>query len=599
METNFQEQLAWASFFSQWVQRMQTLHSLCLKKTASKEMTLDWEGAFELFQTTLKEIPFDFQTFSKDFQSFSEEISTLLQDILSEKKSENFGPDKRFTSSLWQTHPVYRVLHQNYLLFCGQIERHLSNMTDMDQSQKRKLFFYAKQFMDALSPAHFVMTNPEVLQMTFQTQGQNIIEGLDRLIEDMQRNESVFQISMTDLGTFSLGENIATTPGHVIYENALMQLIQYEPQTETVHKTPLLIIPPWINKYYILDLNPGQSLIRWLVQQGYTVFTISWVNPDASYANKQFEDYLLEGPLTALDVILKATGESGVHAVGYCIGGTLLACMLCYLAHHGQDRVVSGTYLTTLLDFSEPGDLGVFVDEKQIASLEALMEKNGFLDGKVLANLFNSLRANDLVWSYYIQHYLQGAKPAPADVLFWNSDSSNLTKASHGFYLRNFYLENRLARGNLRLSGAPMNLGSIQVPAYFLSTEQDHIAPWKSTYQGMKLHGGHSTFVLSGSGHVMGVINSPVKNKYYYYTQPGSRRYQKADSFLKHAQKKSGSWWMHWNAWLQKHSDDKVLPRWPGENGLSILEPAPGSYAKNIRRNLLRKSRLFSKGNFR
>lgn len=582
IKTTSLDQLAWMSFFSQWSQRIQTLHRLYLQQAGSQQTALNWVLAFELFQKMLKEVSFDVQSLSKECLSYTEETAALVQAIASGTSSDLNRFDKRFTADIWQTHPLYRWLHQHYLVLCAQIERCLSNIKNLDRETEKKLHFYTKQFLDALSPGHFMMTNPEILETTLKTQGQNIIQGLDHFIEDMERSEGKFQISMTDLSAFTLGENIATTPGKVIYQNALMQLIQYEPQTEHVYKKPLLIIPPWINKYYILDLNPQQSLVNWLVQKGYTVFMISWINPDASYAHKGFEDYLLEGPIAALDAILEATGEREVHALGYCIGGTLLACMLSYLAYHGQNRVVSGTYLTTLLDFSEPGDLGVFMDEKQIASLEALMEKEGFLDGKTLAHLFNSLRANDLVWSYYIKHYLKGAAPLPMDILFWNADSTNLPQAMHRFYLRNMYLENRLIQpGGIQLAGIPMDLKSIKIPVYFLSTEQDHIAPWKSTYAGMQLHAGPSTFVLGGSGHVVGVINSPEKNKYHYYTH--ERKYRKAESFIKHAKRHSGSWWDHWEAWLRKHGDQTVTQRQPGEGNLCVIESAPGSYAKNCR----------------
>lgn len=559
---NATDQLAWMSFFSQWTQRIQTLHRLYLQQVGSKETAHLWTPTFDLLQSVFKEA-------TSDYLPYPEEGALLS----------NFDPlDKRFRGDLWQTHPFYLWLHQCYLILCSQIERRLSSIKNLDPSTKKKLHFCTKQLLDALSPGHFVMTNPEVLQITLQTQGQNIIQGLDHFIEDIARTEGQFQISMTDLNAFTLGKNIATTKGRVIYQNTLMQLIQYEPQTKHVYKEPLLIIPPWINKYYVLDLNKEQSLVNWLVQKGYTVFMISWVNPDAHYAETQFEDYLLEGPLAALDVIFKIAGIVQIHAVGYCIGGTLLACLLSYLAYYGQSqKVLSGTYLTTLLDFSEPGDLSVFIDEQQINSLEKLMEKQGFLDGKTLGHLFNSLRANDLIWSYYIKHYLQGNVPLPMDVLFWNADSTNLPKAMHRFYLRNMYLENRLIQpGGIQLAGVPIDLKSVQIPVYFLSTEQDHIAPWKSTYAGMHLHSGPSTFVLGGSGHVLGVINAPGKNKYHFYTN--KRKYRKPETFIKNAQRHLGSWWEHWEAWLRSQSGGQTVCQRKVKQGIGS---APGTYTEN------------------
>ncbi len=587
MEYNANEaldQIAWTHFFSRFSNRMQTLYQVYLQKNWAHDTAQVWAPAFDLLQTVLKQASFDFQQVSENYQAYTQAVSDLLSSIALGKAPETYDkPDRRFNSDLWKNHPLYRWLHQHYLLICQQIEQQITQIQGLDRETERKLRFYIKQFLDAISPGHFFITNPDLLQITFQTQGENIIQGLDRFIEDIDRSDGKLQISMTDLTAFKVGENIATTPGKVIYQNDLMQLIQYTPQTTQVYQKPLLIIPPWINKYYILDINPKQSMVNWLVQQGYTVFIISWINPNASYANKDFEDYLLEGPIAALTAIEQATGEQEVNAVGYCIGGTLLGCTLSYLTHHQQqNRITSATYLTTLLDFSDPGDLGVFIDEKQLQALETIMEKQGFLDGQTMAHLFGSLRANDLIWTYYVKHYLEGKAPMPMDILFWNADSTHLPAAMHRFYLRNMYLHNRLVEpGGIELAGTPIHLNAIKTPVYFLSAEQDHIAPWQSTYLGRHFHGGPTTFVLAGSGHVMGVINSPGKNKYYYYTE--KRKVKHPDIFIKNAKRNEGSWWNHWEKWMRRHSGNSVAARIPGKGQLPALEAAPGTYAKGCR----------------
>jgi polyhydroxyalkanoate synthase len=386
---------------------------------------------------------------------------------------------------------------------------------------------------------------------------------------------------MSDLKAFKLGQNIATTPGKVIFQNDLMQLLQYQPSTEQVHLKPLLVVPPWINKYYILDLSPANSFIKWAVDQGHTVFLISWVNPDERLAHKIFDDYLLEGPLTALDVIEKITGQREVNAVGYCLGGTLLAITVAYLAAKKDDRILSGTYFTTMLDFSEPGELGIFLDEEQISLLEEKMKEKGYLDGSSMATTFNMLRANDLIWSFYVNNYLLGNEATAFDLLYWNSDSTRMPAKMHSFYLRNMYQQNLLIQPNgISLNGQGIDLSLINTPGYFVSTQEDHIAPWKSTYKGIHLLSSPVKFILGGSGHIAGIINPPVKNKYFYYTNNKAKTTKNPDSWLSGAKTMQGSWWNDWAKWISGYAGEKIPARIPGTGLYPALEDAPGSYVK-------------------
>ncbi|NTU77238.1 MAG: class I poly(R)-hydroxyalkanoic acid synthase, partial [Alphaproteobacteria bacterium] len=448
----------------------------------------------------------------------------------------------------------------------------------------RKIDFFTRQMVDAIAPSNFWLTNPEVLRATIETGGENLIKGLENLLEDMERGEGQLAISMTDPSPFRFGENIAITKGKVVFQNELMQLIQYAPLTDTVHKTPLLIVPPWINKFYILDLKPKNSFIRYMVEQGHTVFCISWVNPDERHAAINFDDYMSLGLLAALREIGRLTGETQANVVGYCIGGTLLACTQAWLKAMGdkapQDlpAIASATYLVTLIDFAEPGDLGVFVDEDQIEVLEARMAPKGYLDASVMSMTFSLLRANDLIWSFVVNNYLMGREPFPFDLLYWNSDSTNLPAAMQSFYLRNMYLKNKLVEdGGIAMKDAPINLRRIDTPTFCLSTRDDHIAPWQSTYAATQIYNGPVTFVLSGSGHIAGVVNPPANDKYGYWTNPQTPAHP--DDWLKDAEAHNGSWWPRWVEWLKPYAGDQVPARQPGADG-NAIEDAPGSYVR-------------------
>ncbi|KAA2212642.1 PHA/PHB synthase family protein [Teichococcus oryzae] len=487
--------------------------------------------------------------------------------------------DRRFKHEAWRENEVFDFIRQSYLLSARYITNVAQAADDLDPRTAQKIDFYTRQFVDALSPSNFLMTNPEVLRKTAETGGENLLRGLQNLLTDLERGKGRLRIRMTDEKQFRIGETIAVTPGKVVFQNALIQLIQYTPTTEKVLKRPLLIIPPWINKFYILDLRPRNSFIRWAVEQGHTVFVISWVNPDETLAAKSFEDYMLEGPYAALDAIAQATGEKAVNAIGYCLGGTLLGCTLAHMAAKRDNRIRSATFFTTMLDFAEAGELSVFIDEEQLQSLESRMQKRGYLEGREMATTFNMLRANDLIWSFVVQNYLMGQEPFPFDLLFWNDDSTRMPAAMHSFYLRRMYQQNDLVKpGGITLAGVPLDLSKIKVPAYFLSTREDHIAPWKSTYRGTQLLSGPVRFVLAASGHIAGVTNPPSSGKYSHWV--GDSLPSSPGEWFEAATELAGSWWPDWQRWVAAQDKAQVPARQPGSGALPALEDAPGSYVK-------------------
>jgi polyhydroxyalkanoate synthase len=486
--------------------------------------------------------------------------------------------DRRFKDAAWEENDVFSYIKQSYLLASRWMQNTVNDVDDVDDKTKEKADFYTRQFISALSPTNFALTNPEVVRATIETRGENLINGLKNMLKDMERGKGSLRISQTDYDKFVIGENIATTPGKVIFRNEMMEVIQYTPATDTVVKRPLLFVPAWINKFYIVDLRPKNSWVKWAVDQGHTVFMISWVNPNAELAEKSFENYVTDGTVKALDAVEQATGEKEVNAVGYCIGGTLLAATMAYLSAKGDDRIKSGTFFTTMLDFSEPGELGVFIDEETISYLEQKMAERGYLDGAEMASTFNMLRENDLIWSFVINNYLLGNDPFPFDLLYWNSDSTRMPYAMHSFYLRNFYQNNNLVKpGNIKLAGQPIDLSKIKTPTYFLSTREDHIAPWTSTYKGTQILGGNNRFTLAASGHIAGVINPPAGNKYCYWTN--AKTPANPDDWLKNAAAKDGSWWPDWDAWAKKLSGKEMVPaRQPGGGKLKVIADAPGPY---------------------
>jgi len=487
--------------------------------------------------------------------------------------------DRRFKDDAWNEHEVFDFIKQSYLLSARYVQDVVTHVDGLDSKTAQKVDFYSRQFVDAMSPSNFLLTNPEVLRKTAETGGENLLKGLNNLLGDLERGKGQLRIKMTDMDAFKVGENIGVSTGKVIYQNDLMQLIQYDPSTETVLKRPLLIAPPWINKFYILDLRPRNSFVRWAVSQGHTVFVISWVNPDEKLAEKGFEDYMKEGYLAALDAIELATGEKQVDAIGYCLGGTLLASTLAYMAIKRDDRIKTATFFVTMMDFREAGELSVFIDEEQLQALEEKMNKQGFLDGSHMATTFNMLRANDLIWSFVVNNYLLGNDPFPFDLLYWNADSTRMPARMHSFYLRKMYQENLLAKPNgITLDGVPIDLANIKVPAYFLSTREDHIAPWKSTYRGTQLLGGSKRFVLAASGHIAGVVNPPDGGKYGHWINQDLP--SGPETWFEGATEIAGSWWPDWHRWTVSFGREEVPARHPGDGKLQPIEDAPGGYVK-------------------
>ncbi|SDM78314.1 polyhydroxyalkanoate synthase [Franzmannia pantelleriensis] len=494
--------------------------------------------------------------------------------------------DRRFKDPAWQEEPFYQALLQQYLLFSRSVEELVASLDGLPEDKHRSLAFYARQCVSAMSPSNFVTTNPEVMRRTLETKGQNLIDGMARLREDLANSAEGINVTMTDRSAFQIGENVAVTPGEVVYENELIQLIQYHPTTEKVFKTPLLIVPPWINKYYILDLREDNSLVKWLVDQGHSVFLISWRNPGPEQRDLTWADYMQMGPIDAMGAIEQACGEKSVNLVSYCIGGTLAASTVAYLTSTRRGRKVkSVTYMATLQDFSDPGEIGVFLSEPVLQGLERQLEADGYLDGRVMAFSFNLLRENDLFWSFYISNYLKGEQPAAFDLLYWNTDGTNLPAGTHAWYLRHMYMENRLIEpGGIELDGVKIDLRKISTPSYFVSAKEDHIAKWNSTYGGTQLPKGPVTFVLGGSGHIAGIVNPPAKNKYGYWTNESLP--ESPGEWLESATFNEGSWWPHWQAWVTENGyadpdPKKLVPaRVPGEGELALLEPAPGRYVR-------------------
>jgi polyhydroxyalkanoate synthase subunit PhaC len=483
--------------------------------------------------------------------------------------------DNRFRDDDWSSNFLFDYIKQSYLIAARHIQHSVAGVEQLTPESEKKVAFFTRQFVDALSPSNFALTNPQVLRETLASGGQNLLKGLNNLLADIEKGGGSLRISMTDEKAFRIGGNVAVTPGKVIFQTELMQLIQFLPTTQEAYKTPLVIIPPWINKYYILDLRASNSFIKWALDQGHTVFVLSWVNPDARLAQMGFDDYMKQGPLAALEAVEQATGERQVNFIGYCLGGTLLGATLGFLNEKKQiDRVRSATFFVSLLDFSAPGELGVFIDEAQVENLEKKMNERGYLEGSEMASTFNMLRANDLVWSFVINNYLMGKDPFPFDLLYWNSDATRLPARMHSFYLRNMYLKNLLGvPGGIVLDGVPIDLSKVNIPAYFISTVDDHIAPWKTTYTGSRYLGGDVRFVLGGSGHIAGIVNPPSAKKYHYWTNDA--RPEAAEDWFKSASRHPGSWWTDWQAWVDaRNGGEKVAARTPQ----NPLEDGPGSY---------------------
>ncbi len=487
--------------------------------------------------------------------------------------------DRRFADPEWSNNPLFDVIKQSYLLSSQWLNELVAGVQDVEPETKRRAEFFTKMLTDAISPSNFLISNPAALKAAVDSRGESLVKGMENFAADLERGGGALQISQTDPSKFAVGVNVATAPGKVVFENALIQLLQFEPSTDKVREVPLVIFPPWINKYYILDLRAENSMIRWLTGQGYTVFVVSWVNPDPALAEKTFEDYLTDGVEAAVAAALKQTGASQVNAVGYCIAGTLLSCALAYYAAKGDKRIGSATFFAAQQDFSESGDLRLFTDEDWLRVIEVRMdESGGVLPGRVMSDTFNALRANDLVWSFFVNNYLLGKDPKPFDLLFWNSDQTRMPKRLHLDYLRRFYRENALAKGEFSLRGVPLDLSKVKTPIFVQASREDHIAPYRSVYKGSKLFGGPVTFVMAGSGHIAGVINAPVANKYQHWTN--DKRPETVEAWIAGSAEHPGSWWPTWSKWLVERSGDKVPARDPAKGKLKPIEDAPGSFVK-------------------
>lgn len=571
-----------AGILSDVLQRIQPLIVAAMEKSG-KNMAgdpLDIRGAYVEF---LKSLLSDPETLANLQLQYWQNWMAIWENVWKRYQGDDvrglYQPetgDKRFKSEEWQNNLLFDFIKQSYLMTRQWIAQTVENTHGIDAATRERLAFSARQFADAISPTNFVLTNPDVLRETVRTGGENLVRGFENLIRDMERGSGDLKISTTDYTAFELGKNLAMTPGQVVYQNAFIQLIQYAPTTGTVFKRPLLVIPPWINKYYILDMRPENSYAKWLVDQGHTVFMISWINPDAQMGKMDFDDYMKHGILDALAHIEQATGERDANIIGYCIGGTLLSMTLSWMKAKGlSHKVASATFLTTLIDFENSGELKLFADDKAIAFIDSEMEKNGVLPGSYLQKTFSALRANDLIWSFVVNNYLMGKEPFPFDLLYWNDDSTNMPAALHGHYLRAMYRDNLLVTpGGLSVDGVPIDIRRIDTPSYFLSTRDDHIAPWKATYAGALLFSGDVVFTLAGSGHIAGVVNPPAGNKYAYWTS--DKMPDRPDEWLAGAKETPGSWWTHWQGWIEPFTSGHVPARTPK----NPIEPAPGQYVK-------------------
>jgi polyhydroxyalkanoate synthase len=515
----------------------------------------------------------------RDYMTLWQNTTRRIMGIDSTPVIESDPKDKRFADPAWQQNEIFDYIKQSYLLSARYINDVVTHVDGLEPKTAQKIDFYSRQFINALSPSNFAMTNPEVLRRTRETGGENLVKGLSNLLSDLEQGRGNLRIKMTDTEAFKVGGNIAVSEGKVVFQNELMQLIQYTPATETVFARPVVIFPPWINKFYILDLRPKNSLVRYLVSQGHTVFMVSWVNPDASLADKNFDDYMVDGVFAALDAIEKATKTREVNAIGYCLGGTLLAASLAYMKATGDDRIKAATFLVTLTDFTDAGELGVFIDEEQLSNIEEKMFKQGYLEGADMASTFNMLRANDLIWSFVVNNYLLGQEPFPFDLLYWNSDSTRMPPVMHSFYLRNMYQKNLLSQpGGISMKGVAIDLRHIDIPVYFLSCREDHITPWTSTYKGAKNFGGPVRFVLAASGHIAGVVNPPEGGKYNHFIN--AEMPETPDEWFTGSTEVAGSWWPDWQRWISGFDKTQVPARIPGKGRLKVIEDAPGSYVK-------------------
>lgn len=500
------------------------------------------------------------------------------ESVISEDRS-----DKRFIDDAWKNDPFYSFIKQSYLLFSKSYIDTINSIEGIDEKTKERVAFFSRQAINALSPSNFIATNPELMKLTLERNGENLLDGLEQLQADVEASADILKIRMTNNNAFRLGVDVANTEGDVVFQNELFELIQYHPKTPQVNATPLLVVPPFINKYYILDLREKNSMVRWLLEQGHSVFMMSWRNPGEAQKDTEFGDYVTEGVVKAVSAIEDITGKEQINAAGYCIGGTVLASTVAYYAaKRMKKRIKTATFFTTLLDFSQPGEVGAYINETIINAIEKQNDGKGYMDGRSLSVTFSLLRENSLYWNYYIDNYLKGSSPMEFDLLYWNSDSTNVAAKCHNFLLRELYLENKLVQDKgVKVGGVWMDLNKIKIPSYFISTKEDHIALWQGTYRGALNTGGNKTFVLGESGHIAGIVNHPEKKKYGYWLNDNLD--DSADEWLNNASHNEGSWWTHWNQWLQGfETDEKIEPFNQGSELNPVIGKAPGNYVKQV-----------------
>ena len=520
-----------------------------------------------------------FQAQADLFGRYMDLWSTTSRRAMGEDVAPAPSTDKRFRDPAWSENPVFDVMRQSYLVTSDWMNGLVSSVEDVDPRVKRRAEFFTKLLTDAFSPANFLASNPAALKALAETGGESLVKGMQNFAADLERGNGKLKISQADYGQFKVGENVATAPGQVVWRDELFELIQFDAATETQHAIPLLIFPPWINKFYIMDLQPANSLIRWLSAQGFTVFICSWVNPDIDKAEFGFNDYLNKGIYRAIAKVLEQTDQKQLNAVGYCIGGTLLGSALAHMTANKDTRVASATFFAAQHDFAEAGDLLLFTDEHWLAEIEQQMDAaGGVLPGAAMAETFNALRANDLIWSFFVSNYLMGKAPPAFDLLFWNADQTRMPKRLHLDYLRRMYGQNALAKGEFEIDGQRIDLSTVKTPLYFLSSREDHIAPMNSVYRSARLFGGPVTYTLAGSGHIAGVINPPAANKYQHWINPALP--ETLEEWQAGAQQHPGSWWTHWAAWLREKSGKTIPARDPKTGPLKPIEPAPGAYVK-------------------
>lgn len=530
-----------------------------LSKNPARMMEMQWswwQGQIQIYQNVL-------------MRSVAKDVAPFIQPE---------SGDRRFNSPLWQEHPNFELLSQSYLLFSQLVQNMVDVVEGVPDKVRYRIHFFTRQMINALSPSNFLWTNPEVIQQTVAEQGENLVRGMQVFHDDVMNSGKYLSIRMVNSDSFSLGKDLAYTPGAVVFENDIFQLLQYEATTENVYQTPILVVPPFINKYYVLDLREQNSLVNWLRQQGHTVFLMSWRNPNAEQKELTFADLITQGSVEALRVIEEITGEKEANCIGYCIGGTLLAATQAYyVAKRLKNHVKSATYMATIIDFENPGSLGVFINEPVVSGLENLNNQLGYFDGRQLAVTFSLLRENTLYWNYYIDNYLKGKEPSDFDILYWNSDGTNIPAKIHNFLLRNLYLNNELISPNaVKVNGVGLNLSRVKTPSFFIATQEDHIALWDTCFRGADYLGGESTLVLGESGHVAGIVNPPSRNKYGCYTN--AAKFENTKQWLDGAEYHPESWWLRWQAWVTPYTGEQVPARNLGNAQYPSIEAAPGRY---------------------